>query len=570
MEQIADRTQQRLDALKKKSRRKYTIIIGIIVALMLIGSGVYFFYDRASKNTQNFYEKISLYDENATTFKQEWTNIITKTKTPVQFLMVLKRLDSFELIDEYRKTLAKALYKYRDIHSFIALATEYYMSYTDGMVFDPFLGENDVDKLWNAYPNLVRTFYIYIYDTQKKAYKGKDELLDIYYDIYNHNYSWFTLETLWQLTKEPSFLYLAAIESEANGQKEKALELYNTLPLEWLSIYSDYYILLSWVLRDTELLYPIVRSNKQLNEYIKLSVLYILENNALRAFELLSEAMILFPESSMRNKNFVHLFLWIATYHANQKDIIVSFIDTIQGIDDVEIQTIFLKFLYQYDETLYDTYLASYPTFPVLQAYPPFAFFILNKENTSILQKKVFLWNLIHSIEDKESNEYIYWMKIAASFFLTTKLLDDFVILYETSTNLVIQKHLFPFYLYFILNFTDNELTDIDTNNTQQYNEKQSQKEWWYHYNIGLWNLNEHNYLQAQYEFETAITTIEKQFTATNKQYPLAQLVRVYLALEQSELATKTFKELKTLFNINPLILNLESNIEQIQNNTIQ
>lgn len=573
MEQISKRKNKQTSSHRqqiishKKKIRKY---IALVTAFVLLLGGVgYFLYDRATKNTQNFYKEISLHDDNATTFKQEWTNIINKTKTPIQFLMVLKRLDGFGLTDEYRKTLAKALYKYRDIHSLIALATEYYMTYTDGIVFEPLLTETDVDKLWNEYPNLVRTFYIYLYKTKKTAYKGKDELLDMYYDIYNHHYSWFTLETLWKLTNEPSFLYLGSIEAEASNKKDKALALYNALPIEWLSIHTEYYIQLAWILRDTALLEPIVRTNKQLTEYIKLSVLYILENNGIKAFELLSEAKTLFPESSIKNKHFIHLYLWLATYHVNQKDIILSLIEPVQSIDNAEIQTTFLKYLYQYDEEMYKEYTLAYPNIEALQTYPPFAFFTLNRENASILQKKVFLWNLIHSIDDKESDEYIRWAKIAASFFLSTKLLDDFVLLYETSTSIVTQKHLFPFYLYFILNFTDNELTDIDTNNIKQYNEQQVQKPWWFYYNIGLWNLNKHNYIQAQYEFEKAIETIEEQFTATYKQYPLAQLVRVYLALNQIEQAEITFKELKTLFNINPIILNLESNIEQIQNNNI-
>lgn len=572
MEEIAEYQSLDSESPRKPTRKTLFIIISIVCIILVAGGSLaFYFYNKYNKNTYYFLQELSQYDDDENKFIEALPRIIGRTKTPIQYLMVLKRLDRFNATRQYRNILLRALYKYPNIHSFLALGLEYYLSHYDGYVFEDFFEK--VDNLWNDYPNLVRLYYIQQYETKKIHYQG-DEILYIFYDIEIKNYTWNTLKILWQLTDEPTFLYLASVQAEITGKKDIAMQLFDELPVEWQSLHTDYYIELAWILKDTEFLLPIVKSNKHLSQYVQLASYYVLDKKPFRAFNLLTVALENLPEGSIRNPDFLALYFWLAIYHVNQKNVMLHFLEKMPNVKVINAQLIFLFYLYQYNPNKYYAYINSLPSniMDVLSRQERYQYFRLTIENASIEQRKVFLWNLLNKryLKNKGvfNNDDIYWIKVAANFFLNYRLLNDFLLLYDKYRT-VYTVDLIPYYLYFKLNFVDLPLTDLEIQNLL-INTNINNFPWWFFYNMGVWKLNLEDLVLAQEYFEKALSIIELKNAVKYKEYLLAQLVRTYIQAKNLEKAEETFLSLTTLFPVNPLTFSLESSIKQLRNNTTE
>lgn len=541
--------------IKWQISKKNIIIFSSL--LILVGSSVsgYFWYRSKIRSTSYFIQIISEHDANEETLQEAWPHIVLSARTTLHYMMLLKRLDRWNLTVEYKNTLVRALWRYPNSNSFLALAIEYYLTNPDVVIFDKYF--KNVDRLWNEYPDLLRLYYINIYEI-KKIKNQDDEILQLYYQVTNNEESWESLNTLWQLTDNPVFLYLAGIRAHMEGETIIAQTLYESFPLEWQLLYSEYYEKLAWVVNDIDFLHPIVEAKRDITLYFKLAGIYLQSNQIPKAYTILTEFKeISSSDTVYENEDFFDVYLWLA-YMVEGLEGITKLEDEILQTKNSTLIKWYLTYLYSQDSKRLSNRMKSIDasiTEDMLQD-PFFYFLLFFADSKTIVQNQVFLWNIINSTP--ESERRTSWIVIALTYFLENGLFDDYNLLISETVDY--EELLVPYIFYYnakydFTEYEQNFQTILDISDNKKY-------EWWHYYNVGIWHLNTSQYQQSELYLSNALQLLRTNlYDMKYINFPLTQLTRLYLLQKDIESATQYLSELESLYPTNPYVQILKNQI---------
>ena len=534
--------------------RKSFIIISIIVVL-IAGSGGFYIYRTSTRSNDYFLQILKEYEfASDIEFKNAWVQIITKTKTPTHYLMLLKRLDRRNLDEEYSTTLVRALWKYPKIHSFTALLVDYTLEHGKRNVFEDALLQ--VDDLWNDYPNLLRLYYIEEYDTKRYKYQG-DVILSSYYSIKENINILETLDILAQITEDPMFLYFTGIKSVLEGKRESAQILYDRLPIEWKNIYLDHYIQFAWLVGDTDVLSPIVESSNNVDEHITLSTIYAIQDNIPEAYSVLIRYKTLFPEEKLPY-SFIELQLWYEKL-LYAKNNLTQYESNVLDINDVDVYRKYMIALFQEDRKMLVDFISRNDGIlsgMILQ--DDMIKFLYDHTDASISHSYITseLWKILYKKQNTDSVSK--WLEIAATYFLENAIYEEYILL-EEKYQADYQELFMPYQFYYALLANDTYTVNTLKNNIPIHIDREYP--WWYYYNLGVMTLNTREYQQAEFFLTSSLQQLH-DINISYKQYPLSQLVRVYIALEDMVQAETYLEELKHLFPVNVYRDMLELSLE--------
>lgn len=543
-----------------KHKKSRLILIGSVIFVLLSGMSVggYYWYRARQSSQSRFLLLLSKYDSEVNLFKSEWPRLVSQAKSSLQFMMILKRLDAHHLYEEYKKTLVRALWKHSDVHSLLALAIDYKLSNSDGTIFDVYL--NNVDELWNNYPNLVRLYYISLFEKNSTLYVG-DDILNFYYNISKKQHTWETYNSLWQLTGESIFLFLAGIQANFEGEINISRKLYDSIPLEWQSVYSEYFEELAWIVKDIVFLRPLVESQKDSQQYAKLAEVYIASEQYQEAYVLLKDYIEIYPVANL-SPEFLHVYLWLSDYF-KEYQVLDEVKDIIFLTRDIQLSRHYLIYQYKQAPKEFPTFVNKLNEYPKkeLLADSFIQFLILNSNISTVQQQQAFFWNKIYDWNIIEEAKII-WYRIAAAYFLQFTLLEDFDILQDNSK---MEYVLLPYIFFYNIKY--NKESYIEKQNLQKIViiSETEHYQWWHYYNLGLFKLNSLQYEASLYYFDKALRLVE-QTQPRYKVLILSQLVRLSLSQGNLTQAELNLTQLQALFPTNTYGHILEKRIEFLKN----
>lgn len=284
-----------------KKVRYSLIAAGAILAVVVIVALV----SRTKNSPAFFLNELKKYDSSKELLAEQWPRLVSRARTSSQHLMLLKRLRAYNLSEPYEKVLMRALWKYDDTQSMLALGADYFLQQQNAERrkaegFDvPYVASESVQKelqkflsaritmLWNSYPNIARLYYIAMAEergfARDAAVFEKDELLTLYKKLYRGEAAAEDYNTLWRITENDAFLYLLIVNAAMSADETLAHNLYRASvknrPVAANTNRAEIQTLLALLLRDADALQRVAQETKRENDVLNLVAVHILQGD---------------------------------------------------------------------------------------------------------------------------------------------------------------------------------------------------------------------------------------------------------------------------------------------------
>ena len=562
---------QRSKIAKAKKLSLKKLLILIIILCLCMGIGVFFIISYFRSDSY-FTKQIQERANTPQNLLKNYDYLLSRSNSLLQYLMLLKRLDTYNMNAKFQNALYKALQDYFTVE-LQALALDQQLYNNDFSLFSAF-SFNIVD-IYQQYPALAR-YYLYIRyqnvdisttinTNEKIAFLHNDEFLRYIYFFQEYTYTIHDYYLLYNLTKKEIFQFIIYIYYVIKGDSNMSSILFTSISDVWKKEYKDLIKRGKSVFSydsPSKILPAIVNADDSF--YAIALDLYSKDTNS--ALLYLDRIIETYGIEDLDN-NTLELYFWLSRNFSKKYDV-KRLNDLFLKVENRLHNSVFL--ILQYILYLYKInpeegkqvleVKASHFSTQVIES-PYIQYITILLKGYDVQYQNVFLQQVLENLSFLEDTSLFFDMLSLRAGKMVSYYDNNMISLFF-SQYAEFEDILFPYKMYYLLENESIQYLNKDERENLILLFHSKDTSWWNMLNVAIWNIEQKNYATALQYLQYSQNILPYFNDSLQIQY-LIQYIRIAILQKNYDLAELYIESLQKLQRTNYYVQLLQNMLEQ-------